>query len=226
MTTNAQQLDGRALLLKQAGLTRVNISMDSLRPARFKEMCGGDLGLVLRGIEECLAAGLTPLKINVVLVKGKNVDEVDDFIEMTRLQPVDVRFIELMPIGDLGQDRSLRVNNEELIQARPYLQPLPPRYRGQPSQDYKVEGYLGRVGFISPHSRKFCDMCNRIRLMSDGMLRMCLGHNSEISLLEELKSGSDEALVSTISSAIYHKPECHEFEREFIPIKSMNRIGG
>lgn len=225
MTTNAQQIGGRAVKLKQAGLDRVNISMDSLKPERFKEMCGGDLSLVLNGIEESIAAGLTPVKINVVLIRGVNDDEVDDFIELTRAQPLDVRFIELMPMGILGQNKSLRVNNTDLIKARPHLKPLNPRYPSQPSRDYQVDGYLGRVGFISPHSQKFCHLCNRVRLMSDGKLRMCLGDNSEISILEALHSGEDE-MEKVISEAILNKPMQHHFEKDFIPNKDMSRIGG
>lgn len=226
MTTNAQQLNGQARLLKQTGLDRVNISMDSLKLERFREMCGGDLGLVLKGIEDCLAAELTPVKVNVVLVKGKNEDEIDDFIELTRKLPIDVRFIELMPLGELGQDETLRLNNSALITQRPHLVPLEPRYRGQPSQDYRVEGYLGRVGFISPHSRKFCDLCNRVRVMSDGKLRMCLGDNHEISLLEGLQERDDRLLIDTIREAIYNKPEGHQFDCDFVSDKNMRRIGG
>ena len=225
MTTNAQQIGGRVVKLKQAGLDRVNISMDSLKPERFKEMCGGDLSLVLNGIEESMAAGLTPVKINVVLIHGVNDDEADDFIELTRTKPLDVRFIELMPMGILGQDKSLRVNNTDLINARPHLKPLTPRYPSQPSRDYQVDGYLGRVGFISPHSQKFCHLCNRVRLMSDGKLRMCLGDNSEISILEALQSGEDE-LEKVISEAILNKPMQHHFEKDFITNKDMSRIGG
>lgn len=225
MTTNAQQLNGRARLLKAAGLDRVNISMDSLKPDRFKAICGGNLDLVLKGIEESMEAGLTPVKINVVLVKGRNDDEVDDFIELTRNRPLDVRFIELMPLGELGRHGSLRVNNTDLISARPHLKPLAPRYASQPSRDYQVEGYQGRVGFISPHSQKFCHSCNRVRLMSDGNLRMCLGDNSELSLLEALYSG-EEALKQLIAGAIYNKPAQHEFDRPFIPNKNMSKIGG
>lgn len=225
MTTNAQQLNGREALLKQAGLDRINISIDSLNPDRFKAMCGGDLALVFKGIEESIAVGLTPVKLNVVLIRGKNDDEVDDFIEFTRTNPVDVRFIELMPMGELGQDPSLRVSNAELIRARPHLKPLTPRYPSQPSRDYQVEGYLGRVGFISPHSQKFCYLCNRVRLMSDGKLRLCLGHNAETSILDALHEG-DDALEKLISQAILNKPMQHEFEAEFLPNKNMSRIGG
>lgn len=225
MTTNAQQLNGRAAALKKAGLDRINFSIDSLRPDRFKAMCGGDLDLVFKGINDAMAIGLTPVKLNVVLIRGKNDDEVDDFIEFTCNHAVDVRFIELMPMGALGQDGTLRVNNIELIRARPHLKPLAPRYPSQPSRDYQVEGYLGRVGFISPHSQMFCYQCNRVRLMSDGKLRLCLGHNAEISILDALKEG-DEALQSVISQAILNKPMQHDFRENFVPNKNMSRIGG
>lgn len=188
MTTNAQQIGGRAFKLKQAGLDRVNISMDSLKPERFKEMCGGDLSLALNGIEETMAAGLTPM-------------------------------------GILGQDKNLRVNNTDLMNARLLLISLTPRYPSQPSSDYQVDKYLGRVGFIRPHSQKFCHLCNRVRLMSDEKLRVCLGDNSEISILEALQSGEDE-IEKVISEAIINKPMQHHFEKEFITNKDLSRIGG
>ena len=225
MTTNAQQLGGRALALKQAGLDRINISLDSLDAVKFKEMTGGDLSLVLAGIDDAIEVGLLPVKVNVVLVRGKNDNEVDDFIALTREKPIDVRFIELMPLGNLGQDETLRIYNDDLIKTRPYLKPLPPRYSSQPSRDFQVEGYLGRVGFISPLSHKFCGLCNRIRLMSDGMLRMCLGVDSEVSLLDALNL-DDDALRDTIKNAIYNKPAQHEFDGYFVSDKNMRRIGG
>lgn len=226
MTTNAQQLCGRAKGLKAAGLDRLNISLDSLRPERYKSITGGgEIEPVLAGIDEALAAGLTPLKINAVVVRGRNDDEIDDFIELTCSKAVDVRFIELMPMGEMQRNIGLRVPSEELISARPYLQPLPPRYESQPSQDYMVEGHLGRVGFISPVSHKFCGACNRIRVMSDGMLRPCLGSASEVSLKPALGRGY-EALVAEMRRAIYDKPEGHCFEKGVTNGKNMNRIGG
>lgn len=225
MTTNAQQLAGKAEAIKQAGLNRINISLDSLDADKYREMTGGDLNAVLTGLDEAVAAGLLPVKINAVLVRGKNDGEVDNFIALTRNRPIDVRLIELMPMGDLGQDDTLRVNNDELIAARPYLRPLPPRYAGQPSKDYAVDGYLGRVGFISPMSHRFCATCNRVRVMSDGTLRPCLGDNLEISLKNALKAG-DDALSETIRDAIYDKPTGHHFDRSFKSTKNMSRIGG
>lgn len=225
MTTNAQQLAGKALALKEAGLQRINISMDSLNPERFKEMTGGDLSLVLSGIDEAISGGLLPVKVNVVLVRGKNDGEVDDFIALTRENPIDVRFIELMPLGELGKDESLRISNDELIAARPWLVPVAPRYTSQPSRDFQVDGYLGRVGFISPISHNFCGLCNRLRLMSDGNLRMCLGVDSEISLLPALQQ-DDDTLLEVIRTAIFNKPARHQFDADFISDKNMSRIGG
>jgi cyclic pyranopterin phosphate synthase len=225
MTTNAQYLASQAVALKQAGLSRINISLDSLDAVKFHEMTGGDLGAVLAGIDAAIQADLQPIKINVVLIRGKNEDEVDDFIELTRQRAIDVRFIELMPLGGLWQDDSLRVNNDELIAQRPYLNLIPPRYASQPSQDYCMKGYKGRVGFISPISHRFCADCNRVRVMSDGTLRPCLGDNLEISLKDALAIG-DEELVETIRAAIFTKPIGHHFENSFTSNKNMSRIGG
>ncbi len=225
MTTNAQMLQGKAAALKQAGLNRINISLDSLDAGTFREMTGGDLAAVLAGIEEAISAGLTPVHINAVLVRGKNDREVDDFIALTKNQPVDVRFIELMPIGSLGQDDSLRVSSDALIAARPYLKPVSPLQTGQVSTDYAIDGHLGRVGFISPVSHKFCATCNRMRIMSDGTLRPCLGDNLEIPLKKYL-SGDDDSLTGAIREAIYRKPAGHHFEQGFISQKNMSEIGG
>ncbi len=226
MTTNAQLLPGKSGELKAAGLNRLNISMDSLDPDKFKRMTGGELAPVLLGIDEAIAAGLLPIKINAVVIRGRNNDEIDAFIAFAKNRPVDVRFIELMPMGNLGQDESLRVPSDELIAARPYLVPVEPRYKGQPSSDYRVEGHMGRIGFISPISHKFCGDCNRIRVLSDGTLRPCLGRNGEVSLEKALQSDDDELLLNTIKNAIYNKPVGHEFEHGFAPKRDMSKIGG
>ncbi len=225
MTTNAQFLGRQAAGLKSAGLKRINISMDSLDANTFKDMTGGNLSLVLAGIDKAIEVELLPIKINVVLVRGKNEHEVDDFIALTRERPIDVRFIELMPLSLLGHDDSLRINNDSLITARPYLQAVASRYTSQPSRDYQVPGYQGRVGFISPMSHQFCELCNRMRVMSDGTLRMCLGVDSELSLIESLQQ-SDEVLLNTLRDAIFNKPARHLFNEEFVSAKNMSKIGG
>ncbi|MDL2257752.1 GTP 3',8-cyclase MoaA [Eubacteriales bacterium OttesenSCG-928-K08] len=227
MTTNAIHLPGRARALKEAGLARLNISLDSLQPARYAQMTGGgDLACVLAGIADSLACGLLPLKLNAVLMRGVNDDEIDDFINLAKQHPLDVRFIELMPMGD-NSDIKKRIPTDEILAARPWLKPLPPRHPGQPSADYGAEGFVGRVGFISPISHQFCGECNRIRIMSDGMLRPCLGKNSELSLLNALADVDDTTLLETIRTAVYEKPSGHAFHQEgFTPDKTMSRIGG
>ena len=226
MTTNAQHLPGNAARLKEAGVDRLNISIDSLKSARYEQMTGGgSLSAVLRGIDEAIDAGLTPLKLNAVLLRGVNDDEVDDFIALTRDRPIDMRFIELMPMGSVDHTGE-RVTSDELIAARPYLIPLPPRYASQPSADYRIDGHLGRVGFISPMSHRFCGDCNRVRVMSDGMLRPCLGDNAEVSLKEALAQPDDEELLRVIREAVYNKPQTHDFNGAFHAEKNMSRIGG
>lgn len=225
MTTNGQMLADQAEDLKQAGLTRINISIDSLDPKKYKEITGGNLDAVLAGIHAAVEADLLPVKLNMVLMKGINDQEVDDLIVLAKDQPVDVRIIELMPIGELGQDSSLVINNSDLIAARPYLKPVEAYYAGQPSTDYTIEGYQGRIGFISALSHRFCSTCNRVRIMSDGMLRPCLGNNLEISLKEALQAG-DDVLRETIQDAVFHKPVGHHFELGFQSQKSMAKIGG
>ncbi len=226
MTTNAQHLAGKAALLREAGLNRLNISIDSLRPERYAAMTGGgSLAVVLAGIDEALAAGLTPLKLNAVILRGKNDDEVDDFIRLTKDRPIDMRFIELMPMGAVDHTAE-RVTSDELIAARPYLIPIPPRYESQPSTDYSIEGYIGRVGFISPMSHRFCGDCNRVRVMSDGMLRPCLGDNAEVSLKPALALPDDTELLRVIERTVFNKPCTHSFDSAFHAEKNMSRIGG
>ncbi|MDD2521827.1 MAG: GTP 3',8-cyclase MoaA [Anaerolineaceae bacterium] len=225
MTTNAQMLAEVAADLKEAGLVRLNISMDTLKPDLFKELTGGSLQKVLDGIQAAVEAGFDPLKINVVLMRGVNDTEIDDFIALTAKQKIDVRFIEYMPIGGNNDSSRLRLNNQELIAARPWLKPLAPRLHGQPSSDYTYEGALGRVGFISPISHRFCADCNRIRIMSDGCLRTCLGRDAEISLRDALNKGKD-VLKETIRQAVFEKPDRHCFDQEALESRNMSRIGG
>jgi len=225
LTTNAQMLAEVAAGLKQAGLDRVNISLDSLKPDVFHQMTGGDLEKVKAGINASIEAGLYPIKINVVLVRGWNDLEVDDFMALTRDHALDVRFIEYMPIGEGSQSQNLRVDNSKILQEHPALQPVPPRNPGQPSRDYQIPGYKGRVGFISPISHQFCADCNRIRVMSDGTLRTCLGQEQEISLVQALAEG-DEALKEKIRTAVLSKSAGHNFRTAQLNARGMSKIGG
>lgn len=226
MTTNAQGLEGRIRGLHRAGLMRLNISLDSLCKERYSKMTrGGHLSDVLGGIDAALACGMNLIKVNTVLVRGENDGEIDDFIRLAKEYPIDVRFIELMPIGRLGEDGTRRIPNAEVLAAYPALKRLAPRCPCQPSEDYAGEGFRGRVGFISPVSHKFCAVCNRVRLTSDGHLRMCLGDNTETDLRPAL-DGTDQTLGDTIRAAIWNKPRGHHFETLFHSQRAMNRIGG
>ena len=158
-------------------------------------------------------------------MRGVNDDEVDDFIALTKDKPVYVRFIEYMPLGD-ADHTDQRVSGDELLRTHPALVPAPSMYAGQPSSDYHLPGHLGRVGFINPLSHRFCADCNRIRVMSDGMLRPCLGANEEISLREAIDSGDDAVLTRAIAGAIGKKPATHCFDAAFHAEKTMSRIGG
>lgn len=226
MTTNAQGLAKRLPRLKEAGLSRLNISIDSLKKERYFEITkGGSIEDVLSAVDQAIALSMFPIKLNAVLMRGRNDDEVDDFIALTKDRPIHVRFIELMPFSDLGSDRDERISNSELIAARNDLIPIEPEYAGQPSTDYRIEGHLGKVGFISPVSHRFCSECNRIRVTSDGHLKLCLGDNSEISLLKALNSDED-TLIEVIRAGIYNKPKGHSFEQGFHSNRDMSRIGG
>ncbi len=226
MTTNGQHLPGMSHALKEAGLDRLNISLDSLKAERYTEITGGgSLERVLTGIEEAFAEGFSPVKLNVVLLRGQNDDEVGDFIELTKHRPLYVRFIEYMPLGETDR-ADLRVTGGEILSRYPALESVSPSYTGQPSRDYCMPGYVGRVGLIDPVSHRFCADCNRVRVMSDGMLRPCLGSNEEFSLRPALKSGGDEALMQLIRRAVQLKPESHCFGEGFTAEKNMSRIGG
>lgn len=226
MTTNAQHLPGQSAALKRAGLDRLNISLDSLKPERYQSITGGgSLERVLTGIDEAISAGFVPMKLNAVLLRGVNDDETDDFIALTKDRPIHVRFIEWMPLGANDQ-ADLRVTGDELLATRPYLVPVPPLYKSQPSRDYQVPGYAGRVGFINPVSHRFCADCNRVRITSDGALLPCLGDNLEYPLREALDSGDDRRLEDAIRDAIWNKPENHNFCRPFHTERTMSHIGG
>ena len=225
MTTNAQGLAERIGGLHRAGLQRVNISLDSLQEDRYRRMTrGGDLQKTLAGIHAAIREGMI-VKINAVLVRGENDAEIDDFIALARDYPIDVRFIELMPFCTLSAADEKRIAGQEILDAHPELHPVAARYPSQPSADYQAQGFCGRIGLINPISHRFCRCCNRVRLTSDGKLRMCLGQEKETDLKAWMHH-NDEELLSVIRSAIFDKPKAHEFEENFHAIRAMNQIGG
>ena len=225
MTTNGHGVSKRINGLKRAGLMRINFSLDSLKPEKYAALTGGGkISEVLEGIDRALEMKLMPIKMNAVLVRGENDSEIDDFIELARVRPIEIRFIELMPIGRFGEDTSKYISSDEIISARDYLHLLP-QNASQPSVDYGIDGYAGKIGFIQAVSHQFCDDCNRVRVTSDGKIKTCLGDNSETSLLPALEK-DEFTLMGIMREAIYNKHRGHHFQNGFESVRSMNRIGG
>jgi len=228
LTTNGILLGDMAHELKAAGLQRVNISLDSLRPERFREITrGGNLDSALAGIRAAREAGLAPIKINTVLIGGFNDDEIEDLVRLTWSESVDVRFIELMPIGEAsGWSNGHFISNETILKTVPVLRPLEADDVHSPAHYYRIPGAVGKVGLINPISSHFCESCNRIRLTADGRLKPCLHSEQEIDLRSALND--PEALTALIRKAILSKPQQHHIlSSDFKPVsRNMYQIGG
>ena len=215
LTTNGILLESLAGPIRQAGVGRINVSLDSLDPGRYARITrGGDLSAVLRGLEQAERSGFSPIKINVVAVKGFNDDEAVSFARLTLEKPYEIRFIELMPIGGEKGSGEQYVSNDELMERIARLGPLHPIERGKgernfsgPARRFRLEGARGVIGFISPISHNFCHACNRLRLTADGGLRACMMVDGEIDLKAPMRRGcSDEELERLIVQAILSKP--------------------
>lgn len=229
MTTNGVMLEEFLDELLDAGLDAVNISLDTLDEQRFEEITGfRELNRVLESIEQAVQKGIR-VKINAVLQQGVNDDEWRQLTELAETYPVDVRFIEMMPIGS-GKE-SKRVPNDKL------LQKISEVYQGQPDEKqhgngpavyYQIPGFQGSIGFISAIHGKFCDKCNRIRLTAVGELKPCLCFGETISIREAARAGDGETVRLHLKKAIERKPEMHHFERstEVTEQKKMSQIGG
>lgn len=225
LTTNAALLKDMAKDLKDAGLNRVNISLDSLKADRFSWITrGGKLENVYKGIEEAKKVGLG-IKINCVINKGINDDEIDDFIQLTIDEGFDVRFIELMPIGETAEyAKKYFYSNQLILKNHPNLKAVKAEDMSSPASYYQCKDAKGRVGLISPLSCNFCANCNRMRLTSDGKLRPCLHSDIEIDLKEALRKGDDiDELIQTVVDI---KPEKHLLEEHKYIVRTMNKIGG
>jgi cyclic pyranopterin phosphate synthase len=235
VTTNGLLLGEMAEGLRLAGISRLNISLDSLRPERFAQITGSDSwDLVWQGIAKAEACGFSPIKINMVPVKDVNDDEVVDFARLTLERPVHVRFIEFMPIGARDRWRTdVCVRSDEIRAAieRAFgpLEPAGGEAGAGPSRNHRVPGASGVIGFISPITKHFCDSCRRLRLTADGKIRPCLLSDTEIDLKAPLRGGcSDAELERLLRLALEIKPERHYiaessggcFER------TMSGIGG
>jgi cyclic pyranopterin phosphate synthase len=234
LTTNGLLLAEHAEALKAAGLSRVNVSLDTLRPERFKELTRRDgLERALAGIEAAEQAGMLPIKINVIPFAGFNADEIVPFARLTMSHPWDVRFIEFMPISaDLdyaSRDGLPMADVEALLRELGELEALPHQESSGPAHMYRLPGAKGRIGLIPSVSGHFCADCNRLRVMADGRVRGCLFDNVETDLKPILREGGDDrALEDLLLEAACAKPEKHQINGKGFtpPNRRMHGIGG
>lgn len=226
LTTNGLLLKDMAQDLKDSGLDRVNISVDSLDPEKFSRMTrGGHLEDLLAGIKEAKRVGLTPIKLNVVLIGGFNDDEIPDFVAMTKEEAIDVRFIELMPIGEVARwSKNNFLANQTVLERVPELTPVEDEDPASPAKYYRLPGGKGKIGLISPITCKFCEDCNRIRLTPEGKLKYCLHSDEEFDLKKALDEGVD--LRKYIIESIQKKPKEHNLENGKSILRNMVQIGG
>ena len=224
MTTNAILLPKYAQALKDAGLMRLNISLNTLDYDTFKNMSRfGKLNEVLEGIEAAKKAGFEKLKFNTVLMRGENEKDVDTFINYAKNEPVEVRFIEYMPMGD-KYDKEKVIKADEVLARHPELYPIENADKKSVATLYTGEGFKGKVGFITPVSSSFCSNCNRIRVTHDLKVRMCLGKDFENDL-EPFINLPKEKLKAELERIIYNKPE-KGFCAGFTTKRKMGNIGG
>jgi cyclic pyranopterin phosphate synthase len=232
LSTNATLLGRHAGALRSAGVRRINVGLDTLKPARFSAISGGDaLDRVLNGLMAAKAAGFFPVKINMVALKGINDDEFGDMIEFCLEHGFTLRIVETMPVGSSGRAgtehyldlQEVRRRLAETFDLIPGVMP-----GGGPARYFQVRGTDLRIGFITPMSRHFCAQCNRVRLSADGTLYLCLGQEHRVALRPLLRAGvSDEELRQAIVAALALKPERHEFrEQPMKVVRFMSMTGG
>ncbi|RJG13648.1 GTP 3',8-cyclase MoaA [Pseudomonas cavernicola] len=235
MTSNGSQLVRMAQPLADAGVKRLNISLDSLDPARFRAITRtGDLAQVLAGIDAAVAAGFARIKLNTVVMQGRNAAEVLDLVDYAVNRGLDISFIEEMPLGDVGRSRGESYCSSDWVRER-----IAERYSlldsteqsGGPASYVRLKDFPeSRIGFISPHSHNFCASCNRLRLTVEGRLLLCLGHEHSIDLRTLLRRypETNQPLLSAIQVGLLHKPMRHEFslDGEVQVLRFMNASGG
>lgn len=233
MTTNGSQLERFAEPLHQAGVKRLNVSLDTLRPERFRAITRiGDIDKVFRGIEAAGTAGFTRTKLNTVMMRGTNDDEFIDLVQFALDRQLDISFIEEMPLGEIyGRERIYISSDEarEILGQRFELIPST-ESSGGPARYWTIPGSSSRIGFISPHSHNFCDTCNRVRITAKGELYPCLGQNDASQLLPTLRAHDDnEALRQSIIDSMGIKPYGHDFTRQMMEpqvVRFMSMTGG
>ncbi len=235
LTTNGSQLEKYAQQLHQHGVKRINISLDSLDEKKFREITRtGDLKQVLTGIDCAIAAGFERIKINAVILNGRNENEILDLVEYVRAKHIDISFIEEMPLGAIIEhNRALSFCSSDEIKAiiqQRYALSETREDSGGPSRYYSMEDSDSRIGFISPHSHNFCHLCNRVRVTAEGRLLLCLGNEHSVDLRTIIRAnpGNLAIIEETIIKAMELKPEKHHFDLTEEPdiVRFMNMTGG
>jgi cyclic pyranopterin phosphate synthase len=234
LTTNGSQLETSATSLKQVGVKRINISLDTLNPTKFRAFTRtGDLTQVLRGIDAAIAENFQRIKLNAVILKDKNHTEVSDLVNFAVDKGIDISFIEEMPLGYVDHSRSDAFYSSDQIKAdlKAHFDLLPSTEKtGGPSVYFKVNGSNTHVGFISPHSHNFCATCNRVRLTAEGRLLLCLGneHSVDLKAIVRANPNDNSVLKQAIVNAMTIKPEKHEFNIHEQPVilRHMSVTGG
>jgi GTP 3',8-cyclase len=230
LTTNGILLARDAVALKQAGLCRVNVSLDTLRPERFRQITrlGESPDQVLSGIEAARKAGLDPVKINMVVVAGVNDDEIVDFATRTINEEWNVRFIEMMPLVGSNTPFIPASEMRRRLEQLGLLEPCLPTSGNGPAKYYRLPHAKGTIGFITPVSEHFCFQCNRMRLTADGKLRPCLLSDFEIDVKESLRQGiSPEGLKEVFKKAVASKPLRHQLDKGQVPNgRPFSQVGG
>lgn len=235
MTTNGSQLVKLARPLAEAGVKRLNISLDSLDPVKFKEITRtGELQQVLDGIDAARDAGFQRIKLNVVVMKGRNADEVPALVDYALERGLDITFIEEMPLGNVGRSRGESFCSSDEVRAM-----ITERYQlldstensGGPARYVRIEGYPeSRIGFISPHSHNFCSTCNRVRMTAEGRLLLCLGQENSIDMrsLVRRHPTTDEPILAALRKSLKGKPAHHDFssDGDVQIVRFMNATGG
>ena len=237
LTTNGSQLQRLAVPLRNAGVSSINISLDTLNARKFRSLTRhGNLDQVMAGIEAAIAAGFDRIRINAVILKGRNEDEVLDLVSFARNHEVDLVFIEEMPLGLIDEhDRALSFCSsqelQDIVATEHKLFPLgdPGRSAG-PARYFQIENQKSRIGFISPHSNNFCHLCNRVRVTAEGRLLLCLGNEHSVDLRSIMRtdSFSSQQLKAAITDSLQRKPERHHFDLDAQPdiVRFMNVTGG
>ena len=235
LTTNGSQLAQHAAALKAAGVKRINISIDSLKPERFKKITRtGRLEQVLDGLQASIHKGFEGIKINTVLMRGSNDDEAVDLVQFAINHNIDISFIEEMPLGDVSHNREntfvSNVDTLKLLQSQFNLLPST-ETTGGPARYWRVADTSSKIGFISPHSHNFCEACNRVRISCQGELFLCLGQDDKVELMPLLRANpnDDTPIIDAILNSMKIKPKGHDFDLSRAKpavVRFMSHTGG